>query len=45
MIPDFHSDNPKIITFDWGHELHKLDNLGFKTEIHDITIFEDKNLI
>jgi hypothetical protein len=42
MIPDWSSDSPKIITFDWGNKFNKLDSLGYKSEIYDISI-EDIN--
>jgi c-di-AMP phosphodiesterase-like protein len=42
MILDLNSDNPKIIIFDWGHKINKLDSLGFKTDIYEILI-QDNN--
>lgn len=38
MIPDWNSDLPKIITFNWENEFDKLDRTGIKSEIHDIQI-------
>jgi hypothetical protein len=42
MIPDWSSDSPKIITFDWGNKFNKLDSLGYKSEIYDISIEDIK---